>query len=1151
MTKAELSTLSDPPPLADFPRGSADVDDALGLPSEGSQPRRAVTTKSSDERVAGWIGRIVTIGAIWSLITVILPRWRLLDVVNHAFWLVNVPVGRSLFTVVLLLMLGNVLRRRLRFGLMFFLWLFQGLSALAGLIVLGVLIAKTQINDVEIDLNGENNVFVLIEGAVGLILFIWLWRLRRLFPAHLTRANRVRALVALVVGMGISIAVSIALVEAYPRQLEGAAEKLGWAISVAFGLAPDSSTDVFHDHRGYHWISALVGVVSAIALLVAALILVRAARKTQYLSATDELQVRRLLLEAGERDSLGYFATRRDKAAIFSPDGRAAVTYRVVASVSLASGDPVGHVGSWAGAIEAWRAEAREFGWFPAVLAASEEGARAYLLSGGLHALSIGDEAVVDVGDFSIEGRAMRPVRQAVMRVRRAGYTVAVRRHSEISAEELAEIDRLAEQWRGDQTERGFSMALGRMGDPTDGRCVLVTAHDLDGRVRGLLSFIPWGVRGVSLDLMRRDKSAENGLTEFMVAGLVEACPDLGVRHISLNFAMFRGIFEAAESVGAGPITRLTNASLSVASRFWQLETLYKSNAKYLPRWVPRFLVFDSGLTLTRTGLAAGMAEGFVPSPAPRVSRTPTDTVVVDGATSPFTDVANEQEAELLRPAVPEQRLSEQQRARLMKLVRLADDGVEAYPVGVPRTISVAELRAAYPGLPVGEITNNTVSIAGRVRAVRDFGGLMFATIQDDGAFVQAVLSVDRIDPAGYRRWKRTVDLGDHVSVTGVVGRSDLGELSVFATDWMMAAKCLRPLPDVHAGFADPDAKLRQRYLDLLVNEDSRDILRKRMVAVRSFRTLLAERDFVEVETPMLQAVHGGANARPFTTHINAYDMQLYLRIAPELYLKRLCVAGFSKIFEMNRNFRNEGADSTHNPEFTSIELYQAYADYNSMQELTRELILGVATAVHGEPVAHRVGADGQPYVVRLDQPWRAVSVHEAVSEACGEQITSTTPADQVRAICERLDIHAPAGASAGYLVLELYDELVEGNTVEPTFYRDFPVETSPLTRVHRTDPQLSERWDLVAFGAEIGTAYSELIDPIDQRQRLTEQSLLAANGDPEAMQVDEAFLTALEYSMPPTGGLGIGVDRLVMMLVGATIRPTLAFPFVRPQAQP
>jgi lysyl-tRNA synthetase class 2 len=288
--------------------------------------------------------------------------------------------------------------------------------------------------------------------------------------------------------------------------------------------------------------------------------------------------------------------------------------------------------------------------------------------------------------------------------------------------------------------------------------------------------------------------------------------------------------------------------------------------------------------------------------------------------------------------------------------------------------------------------------------------------------------------------------------------------------------------------------------------------------------------------------VHGRAFAPPFVTHINAYDTELFLRIAPELFLKRLGVGGLGKIFELNRNFRNEGADATHNPEFTSVEAYQPYADYHVMRDLTRELLLETAVAVFGKPVVQR---DGEELDISGD--WPVVSVHEAVSRATGTDLDSGTPVDRVREICAEHGIKAGFELTAGELVLELYDELVEPRTTLPTFYTDFPLETSPLTRGHRTDPRLAERWDLVAFGAEIGTAYSELVDPVEQRRRLTEQSLKAAAGDPEAMSLDEDFLTALEYAMPPTGGLGIGVDRVMMMLTGQNIRATLAFPFVRP----
>ena len=470
------------------------------------------------------------------------------------------------------------------------------------------------------------------------------------------------------------------------------------------------------------------------------------------------------------------------------------------------------------------------------------------------------------------------------------------------------------------------------------------------------------------------------------------------------------------------------------------------------------------------------------------------------------------------------------------------------YPASVPRDRDIAEVRSQFADLPADTRTGVQVSVAGRVRALRDFGGLSFAVLQDGPATHPGDARAGTASaPDAHRLLRSTVDLGDYLSVTGEVLTSRSGELSVQAGSWQMAAKCLRPLPDAHAGFADPDARVRQRHLDLIVNPDALDVLGKRSTAVRELRQAFARRDFLEVETPMLQAVHGGANARPFVTHINAYDATLYLRIAPELYLKRLCVGGMRRVFELNRNFRNEGADASHNPEFTSVEAYQAYADYLDMRSLTRELILEVATAVHGRPIARRPGPDGLVDEVDLSGWWPSITVHDAVSQACGSTVTPDTELAELSLLCRRNGISLPPDASPGRLVTELYEALVEKQTVQPTFYLDFPVETSPLTRCHRDDPRLAERWDLVAFGTEIGTAYSELVDPVDQRNRLVEQSLRAADGDPEAMQVDEAFLAALEYAMPPTGGLGLGVDRLVMMLLGASIRQTLAFPFVRP----
>lgn len=1110
-------------------------------PAEPSQQSPVVT--GWREEFVSLAGRIIVLAGFWSLVSLILRPLRWVRWIDDLFGLINLPAGPSLFSTVLLFVVGGAVRRRMRVSL----WLLLGFQAVAAVELLGAALQLAFDRNEARQIRPIEAVELVVNLPLTVLLVVLLWRSRSAFTSRLEPGARWRALAVLAAGLIVSVSVTVALTLSFPDTLAGVWQQLVWAVRVSFGVEPTATEVGWQGRHGHHWIAALSGLLSALALVLAALIFLRSTRAKAYLTAQDELEVRRLLLQAGHRDSLGYFATRHDKSVIFAPGHTAAVTYRVLANVSLASADPIGPPAAWPAAIAAWLAEARTFGWFPAVLSASEEGAEAYVAA-GLKALPIGDEAIIDVDTFTVEGPTMQPVRQAVHRVQRAGYTISVRRHGDLTPEQLAELAQRAEEWRGEDTERGFSMALGRLGDPVDGDCVAVLAHDRDGRLRGVLSMVPWGQRGLSLDLMRRDRTSENGLIEAMVAALVNACRDeLGVRHLSLNFAMFRGVFSAAERVGAGPVVRLTSRVLTFASRFWQIESLYRANARYLPRWIPRYLCYDSSLTLTRVALAAGIAEGFLPAVEGSRERSDDGRVRLDGKLLPFADAVAAQHRSARQGVRPPRRLSEQQRVRHDKLTRLVEAGRQPYPVSAPRSCDVASLIQRFAGLPADARTGEVVSVAGRVRALRDFGGLTFAVLQDGPAAIQAMITSASLGAAEHRLLRSTVDLGDFVSVTGEIVTSRHGELSVQAQAWQMAAKCLHPLPGSHAGFADPDARARQRHVELIVNPEAMQLLARRSAAVRELRRALDRRGFTEVETPMLQPVHGGANARPFVTHSNAYDATLYLRIAPELFLKRLCVAGMGKVFELNRNFRNEGADATHNPEFTSVEAYQAYADYLDMRELTRQLILEVATAMYGSPIARRPGPDGAQIEVDLSQPWRSVTVHEAVSHACGTPVTPDTGLAELSRLCREHGINRPPEASPGALVTELYEVLVEKQTQQPTFYLDFPVEASPLTRAHRADPRLAERWDLVAFGVEIGTAYSELIDPVDQRQRLVEQSLRAADGDVEAMQVDEAFLSALEYAMPPTGGLGLGVDRLVMMLSGASIRQTLAFPFLRP----
>ncbi|GAA2693213.1 MULTISPECIES: lysine--tRNA ligase [Actinoplanes] len=490
----------------------------------------------------------------------------------------------------------------------------------------------------------------------------------------------------------------------------------------------------------------------------------------------------------------------------------------------------------------------------------------------------------------------------------------------------------------------------------------------------------------------------------------------------------------------------------------------------------------------------------------------------------------------------PAEDLPEQMKVRRAKRDRMLAEGVPPYPVTVPRTITLAEIRKQYAEVPTDTATGDQVSITGRVIFLRSGGKLCFATLREgDGTELQAMLSLDKVGAERLEDWKRLVDLGDLVAVTGEVITSRRGELSVLADSWAMSAKALRPLPVAHRPLSE-ETRVRQRYVDLIVRPQARDTVRTRATVVRSLRESLFRRNYLEVETPMLQLLHGGAAARPFVTHSNAMATDLYLRIAPELFLKRAVVGGIDRVFEINRNFRNEGMDSSHSPEFAMLEAYHAYADYNDMQVWTREWIQEAAQAITGSHVVtHYDGTE-----LDLSGEWKTTTLFGEISAALGEEVTIATDLAQLQRYAEKVQLGVDPKWSAGKLAEELFEHLAQDNLQQPTFVRDYPEQTSPLTAAHRETPGLTEKWDLYIGGFELATGYSELVDPVVQRDRLQTQSLLAAGGDAEAMQLDEDFLRAMEYGMPPTGGMGMGIDRLLMALTGLGIRETILFPLVR-----
>ncbi|WP_046318164.1 bifunctional lysylphosphatidylglycerol synthetase/lysine--tRNA ligase LysX [Mycobacterium sp. UM_Kg1] len=1001
-------------------------------------------------------------------------------------------------------------------------------------------------------LTGTSDRVQVIGGAAGLVLHMAaiavLVAARNEFWAKVRRGALLKSAATLAAGWAVAILLCWGLIELFPGTVERPL-RLPYVVNrvVGFGLL---EPDLFPSKPDLG-LRALCGLLGALALVAAAIVLFLSQRSENALTGQDESAIRGLLEQYGQNDSLGYFATRRDKSVVFAPNGRAAVTYRVEVGVCLASGDPVGDPRTWPQAINAWLRVCRDYGWAPGVMGASFAGAQAFR-DAGLSALELGDEAILRPAEFKLSGPDMRGVRQAVTRARRSGLTVRIRRHGDIGPEEMARVIERADAWRDTESERGFSMALGRLGDPADAECLLVEAvrgaPGQDSEVVAMLSLVPWGHSGASLDLMRRSPQSPNGTIELMVSELALQAATVGVNRISLNFAMFRSAFEQGAQLGAGPVLRLWRRLLMFFSRWWQLETLYRSNMKYRPQWVPRYACYEDARLIPRVGVASVIAEGFLVLPFSRRNEQHTGhhSAVPEplAAAGRLHDDGTAPDCPgFAEPGPPLPRVPEQVRVRMAKLKSLQDSGVDAYPVGQPPSHSVTQALACAAG--------QTVSVAGRVLRMRDYGGVLFAQLRDWSGEVQLLLDDAVLAEAGDARaadFSAGVDLGDLVEATGRMGQSRNGTPSLLVTHWRLIGKCLRPLPDKWKGLTDPEARLRARYVDLAVNAQARELITARSNVLRSIRDTLFAKGFLEVETPILQQLHGGANARPFVTHINAYDLDLYLRIAPELYLKRLCVGGVERVFELGRAFRNEGVDYNHNPEFTLLEAYAAHGDYLAWIDGARELIQNAAVAANGAPVVMRPGPGEKLEPVDISGIWPVVSVHDAVSAALGEQIDAGTELGALRRLCDRAGVHYLRQWDAGAVVLELYEHLVEARTEQPTFYIDFPTSVSPLTRPHRSKPGVAERWDLVAWGVELGTAYSELTDPVEQRRRLHQQSLLAAGGDPEAMELDEDFLAAMEYAMPPTGGLGMGVDRVVMLITGHSIRDTLPFPLAKPR---
>ena len=480
---------------------------------------------------------------------------------------------------------------------------------------------------------------------------------------------------------------------------------------------------------------------------------------------------------------------------------------------------------------------------------------------------------------------------------------------------------------------------------------------------------------------------------------------------------------------------------------------------------------------------------------------------------------------------------------RLAKVEALRARGAEPYPVRFERTARSLDLQDAYGELEPGQATGQYVSVAGRVLNLRRLGKLMFVVLQDAWGTIQLFVDRKTLGEDQFDAFE-AIDSGDWIGCQGEVMTTRRGELSVRISGFELLSKALRPLPEKWHGLQDKERRYRQRYVDLIVNEETRRVAKVRARVLSELRKQFESRGFLEVETPVLQNLAGGALARPFVTHHNALDIDMYLRIATELHLKRLVIGGFERVFELSRVFRNEGIDATHNPEFTTLEAYQALADYGDIMDLMEEVLPAVAMAATGGTVFEYQGR-----VVDLTPPYRRVGLLDLVSEAVGEKVGFDWPSDRLRDLLQRHGVEAHLAWGPGKMITEVFEALVEPHLWDPVFVIDYPKETSPLARVHRSDPNLTERFEFFAAEMELVNAFSELNDPIDQRLRFEQQAKAKAEGDEDAHPIDEDYVKALEYGLPPTGGLGIGVDRLVMLLTDqTTIREVLLFPTMRPE---
>ncbi len=990
----------------------------------------------------------------------------------------------------------------------------------------------------------------LILFVIMVLAFVGLLIRRDEFRAEADPPTIVRLLIWIPIYVVFLLAVGGVMLLANRHHLRPRLTLSGWIDSV-FGRVVGVGSDYrFDDPTFERTYAVLMIALGIIGILLLAFFFFRPIIQRADHTTEEWEHAQRLVRQYGW-DTLAYFVLRPDKSFFFSSDGEAMLAYGYRGGYALVSGDPVGRPESIPLLLEEFFTMCRKNAWKFAFLAVREADVPLYERF-GLHALYMGDEAIIHPDTFDLDGHDMRKVRQTARRFEKAGYTYEFMTEAECDRNLMLRLNQISADWRGDKPEEGFTTALSQDMTGAYPDCGIAVAFDAENVPMGFMHLIPcFGDEpGYSLDIMRYERDAPNGIMEYLIASTAISLGRRGITRLSSNFAAFGRLLD--DDLDFQGLQRVARWGVKKLSKVYQADNLRTFNTRFQPHWLPRVIVYRDARDMASIGLLYLGAErilrlpglGLILEPRAR-NKTPPMTGSIKHA--PLGAGTRPRSRMISEPISPDD-LGQTPlfQARVSEANKMREDGIEPWPIltdFAPDT-TVRELRDRYGEIEPDTETGATVSIGGRVLALRKYGALTFGDIRDRTGEIQIYVRRDRTKAEEFSAFAK-VKVGDFIGVTGEVMTTKTGELSIRPTRILLTSKALRALPDRSDGFTDPELRARHRYLDLIMNDDARERAIGRSKAIATIREFMAEHEFIEVETAILQNIPGGAAAKPFITHHNALHIDIYLRIALELQLKRLIVGGLERVFELSRTFRNEGIDNRHNPEFTMMEAYCTYMDYWSMMTFTEEMVARVATAVTGGTVVTIGGRE-----MDLTPPWERITMVDAITRETGLDLHLDQPIEVIRERVESYGVETEPNWGGGRILDEIYDEHVQSKIWGPVFLHDYPAETSPLAKQHRDNPLYAERFEVITAGREMVNSYTEQNDPIVQREALMAQMGNREAGDDEAERIDFDFLRAMEHAMPPLGGMGIGIDRLVMLLTDTDhIKDVILFPTYRPVA--